>query len=270
MINKQSPPTLEQRIVGILANANAGSEAVAELIEEVETTAPACVETAEVERTRSLDLVQCPDPREAREQIAAAELAGDRLKTQLPKLRGKLSTTLMAESHERWLADYRRVGQKLDEAVTLFGYYQQHAEAIVHMFAVAAEVDREVSRINGNAPDGEHRRLRSVELTARTMTQFTRDNPSLSQTVQLRDWNCSGKSLWPLTSSGSLAAAFADAMTVPYSPGAAWSDPEVREQRRKEGDREKQRIGEHYAKMTKEQEERLNAEERDRVAALRR
>jgi hypothetical protein len=136
---------------------------------------------------------------------------------------------------------------------------------------VAAEVDKEVSRINVYAPDGEHRRLRPVELEARNLTQFTRDNPSLSQTVQLWNWNSSGKSLWPLTSAGSLAAAaFAGSMTVPYSPGAAWSDPEVREQRRKEGEREQQRIGDHYARMTKEQEERLNREEGDRVAALRR
>jgi uncharacterized protein YukE len=169
MINKQSTPTLEQRIVGILANANAGSEALAELIEEVETTARAFVETAEAERTRSLDLVQCPDPREARERIAAAELSGDRLRTQLPKLREKLSAALRSEAHERWLSDFTRVRQQLSDAASLFADYRQHTEAIAQMFATAEQVDKEISRINGQAPDGEHRRLRSVELEARDM-----------------------------------------------------------------------------------------------------
>ena len=89
---KQSPPTLEQRFVNILANTNAGSEALAELIVEVEATSKVLVETAEAERIMSMDLVQCDDPHAAKERIAAAELAGDRLQSALPKLREKLST----------------------------------------------------------------------------------------------------------------------------------------------------------------------------------
>jgi hypothetical protein len=262
MINKQSPPTLEQRIVSILANANAGSEALAELIEEVEIAARACVETAEVERTRSLDLVQCPDPHQARERIAAAELAGDRLRTQLPKLRGKLSTALMAESRERWFADYRRVRQQLDEAVALFETYSEHAQAIVQMFALAEQVDKEVSRINGSAPDGIGHRLKPVELEARNLDRFTRDNPSLAATVELRDWDNSGKKLWPLTSSGAFAAMVAG-MTVPH-PGADWSTAEVREQRRAEVEKSQRRQAEFFQEQTAVQEDRLNREERER------
>jgi hypothetical protein len=263
---KQTPPTLEQRIVSILANANAGSETIAELIVEVETAAQVFVETAEAERARSLDLVQCADPHQARDRIAAAELAGDRLQSALPKLRDKLSATLAGESHERWLADYRRVGQKRDETAALFKTYPEHAEAIVHMFAAAAEVDREVSRINGDAPDGEHRRLRSVELEARNLDRFTRDNPSLASTVELPDWDNSGKKLWPRSSSGSFAAMAVASMTVPH-PGVDWSTAEVREKRRKEIEKEQQRIGEFYQEQTAAQEERLNAEERLRFAS---
>ena len=51
--------------------------------------------------------------------------------------------------------------------------------------------------------------------------QFTRDNPSLSQTVELRDWDNSGRKLWPERSSGSLAAAYVHSMIV----AMALSDP---------------------------------------------
>jgi hypothetical protein len=267
-MNKQ-PPTLEQRIVGTLNNPNAGSEALAELIEKVESAALASVETAEAERTRSLDLVLCPDPREARERIAAAELNGERLRTQLPKLRDKLSAALRSESHERWLSDFSRVRQQLSDAASLFRDYRQHAEALVRMFYEAEQVDKEISRINGSAPDGEHRRLRSVELEARNKTAFTRDNPSLAATVDLRDWDNSGRKLWPLTSSGSLAAAFAG-MAIPYHPGANWADADEQSRRRAEIDKQHHRIGDFYQHQTEDQEERINAEERERFAASRR
>ena len=267
----KSAPTLEQRIVAALGNPNNGSDTLIELIEEVETAARGFVETAEAERARSLDLVQCPDPREARERIAAAELNGDRLRTQLPKLREKLSAALAAESHERWLADYRRGKEQLDEAAALFETYSEHAQAIVAMFALAEQVDREVSRINGTAPDGEHRRLRGVELEARNLEHFTRDNPSLASTVELRSWDNSGKTLWPLTSSGSFAAAFASSMMTAsaYSP-ADWSKPEYQAVRRAEQEKNNREIGENYQRMTEQQEERINAEERERFAASRR
>lgn len=261
-MNRHEPPSLEQRIAATLANKNAGSELLAELKEEVEQAAQASVETAEAERTKSLDLVQCPDPREALQRIAAAELAGDRLKTAIPRLRDKLVEVLATEARERWWAGYRRVRQQRDEAVTLFEGYRQHAEAIAGMFALAAAVDREVSRVNGSAPDGVGHRLRPVELEARDMQAFTRDYPSLASTVELRDWEISERKLWPITSS--LAAAYVQGMTAPRHPGAAWADPDVQARRRAETEKEQQRLAEHYAEATEQQESRLNREERER------
>jgi hypothetical protein len=115
-----------------------------------------------------------------------------------------------------------------------------------------------------NAPDGEHRRLQSVELEARGLDRFTRDTPSLIQTVELRDWNSSGHKLWPHGSSGSLAAAYAQGMAAPYHPGSNWADPEVQQRRRAEVEKEQQRLAEHYAQAAEQQESRLNREERER------
>jgi hypothetical protein len=269
MISNKPPPTLEQHIVAALDNPNAGSAELNELISETELAIVSAEADITDARAKAADVIAAPTPRDARDAINAADaaqLTRDRLNGVLPRLRDKLSAALRSEAHERWLADFKRVQRKLDEAATLFATYPEHAEAIANLFAAAAEVDKEISRINGAAPDGEHRRLRSVELEARNLTQFTLDNPSLSQTVQLRDWASSGKSLWPLTSSGSLAAAFADTMAVSYHPGSQWADPEVQQQRRADIEKQHHEIGEHYQRMTAEQEDRINREERSRRA----
>jgi hypothetical protein len=102
-----------------------------------------------------------------------------------------------------------------------------------------------------------------VELEARDLDGFTRDNPSLSETVQLRDWN-SGGTLWPCTLS--LAAQYAQSMLAPaYHPGARWGEPDVQARRRAEQEKNNREIGKHYERMTEQQEERINAEERARA-----
>lgn len=89
----------------------------------------------------------------------AAQINRDRLQSALPKLREKLSAALAEEA--KWFADYRRVRQKLDEAATLFKQYPEHAQAIADLFELAEAVDREVSRINGSAPEGVGHRLKT-------------------------------------------------------------------------------------------------------------
>jgi hypothetical protein len=264
-MNRHEPP-LEQRIVAALGNPNNGSEALVELIHEVEQAAAVADQTAADERAKAVDLMQKPDPRAAHERVVDAEIRRDRLRGAMPKLRDKLADAIASEARERWSADYRRVRQKLDEAVKMFGDYRQHAEAIAQVFALAEQVDKEISRINGTAPDGEHRRLRSVELEARNLERFTRDNPSLVSTVELRDWENSGRKLWPVTSSGSLAAAYAETTSAPYHPGQHWADPEVVARRRQEADREQRRQAEFNIEQTATQECAWNEVERERFA----
>ena len=47
-------------------------------------------------------------------------------------------------------------------------------------------------------------------------------------------------------------------------PGGPWADPEMRAQRCAEVVKEQQRLTDHYADATEQQEARLNAEERKR------
>ena len=59
---------------------------------------------------------------------------------------------------------------------------------LVDLFESAKAVDKEVSRINGSAPLGEHRRLLRVELTARGLKSFSTADPPIAKGVQLPDW----------------------------------------------------------------------------------
>jgi hypothetical protein len=263
----KSATTLEQRIVAALGNPNSASDTLIELVREVEQAAAIADQTAADERAKAVDLTQSPDPKAAHERVVEAELRRDRLRGAMPKLRDKLADAIASEARERWSADYRRVRQKRDEAVTLFKTYSEHAEAIARVFALAEQVDREVSRINGSAPDGIHDRLRSVELEARNLERFARDQPEIAKTLQLPDFVGSNRMLWPRTSAGSLAAEFAQSMIAPDHPGPRWGDDDTRQERRREFEKETQRLGEFYQEQTAAQEERENAEERERFAS---
>jgi hypothetical protein len=268
-LKNSSDLELEQRIITAFDNPNIGSAALIELIEQVAETADQAGQTIAAERDKLLDVTQCRDPSEARERIAALETNRDRLRAAGPRLRERLGQALHSEATERWLADFRRVEQQRNEAVAAFQRYPELAQEIVEMFMLAETVDKEVSRVNGSAPDGVHHRLRGVELTARDQQQFTVGTPSLAATVELREWDNSGKKLWPLHSANSFAVAFAESMIVP-SGGSRWADPDVRQQRRAEIEKGQRELGEYYQRETVAQEERINAEARERAAAMRR
>jgi hypothetical protein len=244
-MNKQP---LEQRIVSILANANAGSESLAELIEEVETAARACVETAEAERTKSLDLVQCPDPRQARERVAAAELAGDRLSTQLPKLRDRYTAALATERRDRWESDFKKVEEAANKL------RQEYKDIDQAYRSAKAERDKLIGRMQDCDLDVER-----VNDAARELGIWDRQLEPLLEPMQPeRKWGA------PRISNGGLAVALAQSMVPPTYNPADWSKPEVQAQRRAEAEKRQREMGAYYEQAGKDQEQRQNAEERAR------
>jgi hypothetical protein len=270
-MNKSSAPTsLEKRVVTVLTgNGNLPSAAeLQELISDTELSVQSNLAGAEAARVESLDLVQCRDPSEANQRIATAKLTADRLSTSLPKLHDKLSEALAAEQCDRWWNDYKHVKEKLDAAVEAHKEYPNLVQAIADIFTLAAEVDREVSRLNGSAPPGVDRRLRGVELTARGMMAFSRENPSLASVTVLPNYEQSARTLWPTRSSGAMAAEFSQGMVMAPHPGANWSRPEVQAQKREEIDRNQKHQADWYSAASADQEDRLNRDEALRFAAL--
>ena len=98
--------TLEQRIAAALANSN--SAELAELTSETESAIMLADQAASHARENALDLATDPK-NHAHAAIVEAELSRDRLKTVLPKLRERLASTLQAEQHSKWLANYRQL-----------------------------------------------------------------------------------------------------------------------------------------------------------------
>jgi hypothetical protein len=258
--------TLEQRIAAIVTNDNASSVELTELIREAEAAAQAADQNVEAERTKAIDIVQIPDAEAAHRAVSEAILVRERLRASLATLRAKLNEALAAEVQERWLAEFKRVKEKRDEAAAAFRRYRELSQEIVHIFALAAEADREIDRVNASAPHGVDQRLRHVENEARNI-EFSRDRPSLAATVELRDWESSGRMLWPKRHFGSLAAEFAHSM-IPPDMGDRWSEPEAQAERRREIERQQAQLDEFYRHETERQEARLNAEARGRRDAV--
>ena len=145
--------------------------------------------------------------------------------------------------------------------------YPELVDELIALFREAKEIDKEVSRVNSLALDGEHRRLRRVELVARDMDEFSRSQPELAKELRLVDLENSATLLWP-PPSPSIATLIAS--PPHYHPGANWSDPQFTEMRAAEIRDEQEKVARYYQNLTEQQEERVNAEERQRVAAQRR
>ena len=86
----------------------------------------------------------------------------------------------------------------VEQAAEKFCRYPAFVGELLELLNLAAEVDREVGEVNGSAPDNEHRRLRSVELTARALHGFSVSQPSLTRDLRLPNWEESSIMAWPL------------------------------------------------------------------------
>ena len=159
--------------------------------------------------------------------------------------------------------DFRQVEAKRDELAQEYAAtYPRLAAQFVDLFERIEAVDKEVSRINGSAPSGEHRRLRQVELVARGLDNFSRADPPITKAVQLPDWTNSEKMVWP-PPQPSLAVQVAASMTFSQHPGDDWW--QQREERTAALRAEQERVAAYYEEMARQREERENAEAQERA-----
>jgi hypothetical protein len=190
----KAPPSLEQKLAAALSAAPASAD-LQQLIGEAEVAIATADESAATAREHALDLAT--DPAKAREAVVSAEMRRDRLRHALPKLQQRLQEALADEYAQAWDAKYRLAEAERDRAAERFRRYPALAAELVELLNTAAAVDRQVSAVNGSAPDGEHRRLKGVELTARDLANFSISQPSLAQALRLPDWDASEQTLWP-------------------------------------------------------------------------
>jgi hypothetical protein len=215
MRNKATLAPLEQRISTVLADPQVTSTDLMELIDEASLAVTTAEEAARAEYERALDPIASPDAAKAKRSIWAAEFSRDRLRAFLSRLWARLDEIETAEKAARWDADYAAIEAKRDALAKEFAEtYPKVTEQLCDLFSRARAVDQECSRLNSEALSGEHRRLLGVELTARKLGSFTRNNHSLMDAVKLPDWADSDRMVWP-PPQAPLAAILAASMAPP-------------------------------------------------------
>jgi hypothetical protein len=267
---------LEKRIAATLNNGNAGSDELSELILAVEAAATAANTAATAQREAAVDILAAPDPKAAHENVVAAELTRDRLRHALPPLRDRLAAALDAEASARFDETYRRGEALLAQEAENFARAWDLMNELRDIFQSATATDKALAAINSEAAtlSGEFRRLRSTELTARGLEQFSRDEPSIMKTCVLPSWQNSAHNVWPPPQMA-FGASYALSMEFPSHTGGVsgfigpgWETEEMQERFQTEREKERQRQTTHYQQMSKQQEERINAEERERAVAV--
>ena len=260
--------TLEQRIfVALQPDNSVRSADVAALIEETEAV------IADAEKEHAVDPISA-DPRAARQAIIDAMCAANRLGPLLPKLQARYravhqqeqTVAWLAEREADWLAEYDALKVLRDAlAEELRDVYPEVARKIADLVERIAAVDRKLDELNRTRPHSVQRYLRSVELHSRGLDSFSANTPSFLTSICLFDWD-TGRQICPPPRQ-SLGAAFA-ATLMPASDqrfSADWwkeSEEGAARQRARQ-----QSMADFYARTTKEQEDRENAEARERFVA---
>jgi hypothetical protein len=242
-----SQEQLEKRIIAAIDNPNIGTEELIELIDEVKAVDAAIIAADESEQ--EVDQITS--------LASKVELARDRLRAVLPRLQ---EMGRARENRERWFAVYKRVEAMRDAAAERLSRYPELTDEMIEAFREAKRLDEVVHLVNLSAPSGVAQRLSSVELHARGLKKLSGDNPSLLESTRLIDWE-SGREIWPPPTTP--LAVLAANSTLPYeSRDASWA--EDNERRAAERRADQQRMANHYAQLTQEQEKRENAEALER------
>lgn len=250
--------TLETRIVAVLAADRIALSDVNALIAETVAGIATGEASADEARQLAFDPARSSDPRAARALMEDELFKISRLRTLLPRLEHLAHDVRDRETVANYAAIRDALQTEGDEIeIELTKTYRDAALQITNAFARASEFQAKARRELPSPPSG-------VESFRPFDLAITR----LLQNVVLV--GADGKQqLWPQRSSGTFAAEFAAGMIVPH-PGAAWSSPEVQQQRREQSERDRQHLAGFYSRETEAQERRDNDAERERAAAMRR
>jgi hypothetical protein len=233
-MNKQST-TLEQRIVEALESDTVITSAdVAVLIEETK------VGIAKADEERATD------------------------QALLSKLQARYQQAQAREQATGWVAEHERLkGERDALAEELRELYPDAVSKIMDLFVRINANNEALSRLHRARPTGMKQHLLSAELHARGLDHFSTDNPSLLDSTRLIDW-VSGREVWPPAQTPLAVLVAASVPLSPYRGADWWKD---NERRAAEQRAERQRMADYYERTKKEQEDRQNAEARERFIA---
>jgi hypothetical protein len=194
---------LEERIALALTDDAITSVKLGDLITETRDAIDAAEQKAEHERACALDPLRSPDAGKAREAMASAEFARDRLRTVLPRLEERFEQVRRVEIKARWVASYEITKAKVDDAAEeLKAIYLEFVNKFVaHMLRIR-QVDAEAKRVMAAKPypeagEDDGRRLLATELVARRVTGVGHSGLTLDGGVVLPDFTNPEKRAWP-------------------------------------------------------------------------
>lgn len=204
--------SLEQQVVAaIMADRAPPLDQLLTLCSALEAAITAADDAAEVASTKFLDPIETPDANVGRAEIERTKYVAGRLRTLLPLLQDKCREVEAAAIKAVWEADFARLAEQRNQLATeLKESYVKAVGQLVNLFARVAALDRQLGALHQSRPDGVKGYLKSVEVVARNLDQFDRDNPSIFRDLRLVDWHKSTKLAWPIIGpSAGLAIAMA-------------------------------------------------------------
>jgi hypothetical protein len=211
-------------------------------------------EEAALAKERALDPTVTPDPVAARAASEDTALAAGRLSTLHGRLLRRVTEVEASERLQRWQHEFRDLKKEHDALADEFAaLYPRCVSQLADLFARVVSFDQRASKLHSARPAGVALHLEGVELTARKLERFTRDQPSLMTVVQL--FALDGTALWPpkVPRDMSLFAPVVPANPV-HSPD--WWRPEVQAARNAEAKAEANRVARYYEQQNKQREER--------------
>ena len=235
---------LERRISLALADDSAPAASLSHLLQQTQWALPEVEQYAAVERDKSLDPTQSPDPRSARAASEDAQLAVGRIQTLQNRLRSRYLLAYQQEAVTEYLAKLAKFAPERDAlAQELHDTYEATTNKLLDVFTRVRDFEQRARSALGDPPSG-------VEVLARIDTRV------IDKTV-LPDWQHLDRNIWPPFNS--FASDFAAlTMVVPQGPGQYWADELVRTRIAAEQQQQRERMAAYYAQAAREEESRQN------------
>jgi len=190
-------PTFEEVLVDALTDHTIDSNALYDLVEETKTAITVAENDAKIAKAAALDPLQSPDPVSARATMENAEFKAARLKSILPRLQERVVEVGDREEIMAWHARLDPLALKVTEAATkLTTVYAKLTAELVPLFAEIERLDSQVVAVLAAKPHHASGYLRSVELTARGLKNFSTYAHEIMQ-MKLPDFDRENELLWP-------------------------------------------------------------------------
>ncbi len=186
--------------------------------------------------------------------MESAQFAAARLHSLLPRLQAKAREAEHEANRQEWQSRYEALKVERDKlADELQATYPKLVAQLVDLMSRAADLDRRLSALHQSRPSGAKGQLLSAELKARELSEFSRDEPSISRELKLPSWTESNKLAWP-PPARPVGVVLAEAMSGDVDPrySAHWREA-LREQADRRIADEQRRLADEAARTAQEQ-----------------